>query len=353
MTKKTLIIGPQPPAIGGIASIVSLLNEHLTGVQYMDSTKPNGGFSKTFHPIILLMKLFFFCLFNPGSKVLFFSSAYQSFWEKSCWALIVRVLFSRVYLVMVDGNFPEFYQGLSERKKRLAQFFMKNVTVVAQSPSWQRFYEEIFPSSKFGVISGGVDTDFFQSNGYGSKSKRLNVLYVGWVIKEKGVYDILEACSLLKESFDNFTVELVGPLYLPIETIDELIKSYGLEDVIKICGPIQGRSELRDKYCSSDIFLFPSHYEGFPMAVLEALSCGLPMIASNVGGIPDIVNEGINGFLIEPRSPESISKALSVLLTDEKLRLSMSEESRKSAISKFSISLSAESYRTLLDLTKD
>lgn len=353
MNKKALIIGPQPPAIGGIASIVSLLNEHLSNVRFMDSSKPKGFLLKSLHPFILMMKILIYCVLNPRSKVLFFSSAYNSFWEKSCWALIVRIVYSRVFVVMVDGNFPEFYQSLSPNQKKLAKFFMTNVTVVAQSPSWQKFYEDIFPFSTFGVISGGVDIDFFKSNSYGNPTGKLKVLYVGWIIKEKGIYDILEACSILKCSLDNFIVELVGPIYLPVQKLEELIQSYGLEDLVVLSGPIHGRNELKDRYCSADIFLFPSHYEGFPMAVLEALSCGLPLIASNVGGIPDIVSNGKNGFLIEPHSPKDISDSLIRLLTDEELRLSMSKESRNTATSKFSISISADSYKCLLDLTED
>lgn len=353
MSHKVLIIGPKPPAIGGIATIVSLLHKHLSDIEVLDSTKPSGGFAKLVHPITLMLRILIYCLTHSHCKVLFFSSAYRSFWEKSCWALIGRLCKAEVFVVMVDGNFPEFYAGISNRKKLLARYVMKGVTVVAQSPSWKLFFQDIFPSSKIDTITGGIDTDFFQPEVNRQSPDILNVLYVGWIIKEKGIYDILAACAEFKGSVLNFKVDLVGPVYCDRGELEQLIKQYQLENIVNIVGAIHSREALRAKYSSSDVFLFPSHYEGFPMALLEALACGLPAIGTNVGGIPDILDHGNCGLIVAPRNPKDISNALQRLLTDEQLRIELKIKSRERAVNEFSISSSVGSYKTLLGLAKD
>tara|TARA_R110001583_G_scaffold169781_1_gene322979 strand:- start:15833 stop:16924 length:1092 start_codon:yes stop_codon:yes gene_type:complete len=353
VSHKVLIIGPKPPAIGGIASIVSLLHTHLSDIEILDSAKPSDRLAKVVHPIVLMLRILFYCLTHSRCKVLFFSSAYRSFWEKSCWALIGRLCRAEVFVVMVDGNFPEFYAGISNRKKWLARYFMTGVTVVAQSPSWKLFFQGVFPSSKLDTIIGGIDVDFFQPEVNRQSPHILNVLYVGWIIKEKGVHDILAACHELKEKVINFKVDLVGPIYCDRVELEQLIKQYQLENVVTIVGAIHSREALRAKYSSSDVFLFPSHYEGFPMALLEALACGLPSIGTNVGGIPDILDHGNCGLIIESRNPKDISNALQRLLTDEQLRIELKVKSRERAVNEFSISSSVGSYKTLLGLAKD
>lgn len=351
---KVVVIGPQPPAIGGIASIVYLLNKHLSGVDFIDSSKPTKLCARLVHPLVLLMRILRYCSRNRRCKVLFFSSAYRSFWEKSCWTFFIgRLCGAKIYIVMVDGNFPEFFAGLSERKQALARYFMADSTVVAQSPSWKLFFQKTFPNSKIDVITGGIDTDFFAPEHKTVFTPKIKILYVGWIIKEKGVYDLLAACSLLKDKLFDLQVELVGPIYCDRNELDQLINSYQLQDMVAVVGPIHSREALRSKYCSSDVFLFPSHYEGFPMALLEALSCGLPAIGSNVGGIPDILDHGHCGLIVERRNPQQIASALERFLSDEQFRLELRTKSRERALKEFSISASADSYRNLLGLTKD
>jgi glycosyltransferase involved in cell wall biosynthesis len=355
MKKKVMIIGPQPPAIGGIASIVYLLKNGLEDVDFVDSSKPIGRLKTLLHPFFLILKLAIYCLKNNGCKVLFFSSANRSFWEKLAWALIGRLLGSHVYMVMVDGNFPTFYSSLPPLSKFFARFATAKATVVGQSKSWGAFYNNIFPKSVIKLITGGVDTEFFAPNAALSNTSHssINVLYVGWIIKEKGIYDILAACKILLERYVNFKIDLVGPVYCDEEELLLLIKKYSLQKIVSVTGPIYSREELRNKYCSADIFLFPSHCEGFPMAVLEAISCGLPCVGSDVGGIPDILDEGRCGKIIGLHSPMEISDALSFFIENKDIRLHVAKLSRQRAELKYSNAISIDSYRKLLKLEAD
>jgi glycosyltransferase involved in cell wall biosynthesis len=81
----------------------------------------------------------------------------------------------------------------------------------------------------------------------------------------------------------------------------------------------------------ADVFVFPSHDEGMPMAVLEAMAAGLPVVATAVGGIPELLEDGENGMLVAPRAPKDLSRALERLCRDPRLRLRMGSRSARLA----------------------
>lgn len=132
-----------------------------------------------------------------------------------------------------------------------------------------------------------------------------------------------------------------------------VIESYGLREFVTITGPIRSRVALRNKYCSADIFLFPSHCEGFPMALLEAISCGLPCIGTNAGGIADILDGGRCGQIVESHSPAAIADAINFLIKNDDARLDFGKLSRQRAKLYYSNQISLDSYRKLLELDAD
>ena len=135
---------------------------------------------------IVLYKIIKSVIVNKPTDCLFFSSAGASFWEKSTWGWILNKVNVTSYMVMVDGNFPEYYQSLPSFFKRLANLLVSNVNIVAQSISWAQYYKNLFRKSEISIVTGGVDTNYFIPK-IQSKQKNNNfvMLYVGWVIEKK------------------------------------------------------------------------------------------------------------------------------------------------------------------------
>ena len=168
------------------------------------------------------------------------------------------------------------------------------------------------------------------------------VLFVSRFIKEKGVYDLMEAIPSVAREHKNvyFIFAGEGPEKNRMETI---CKEKGIEDMVRFPGHLQS-DRLLDAYSCADIFVLPTyHAEGMPMAILEALAAGLPIVSTPYGAIPDIIKDGVNGFLIEPHAPEQISEKLGVLLRredikkrirDANLRLARSEYDRDIVLGK-------------------
>lgn len=358
MSRKKLIIGPQPPAIGGIASIVSLLRSGLDSehVSFIDTGKPDKVIKKMIWPLLLVVKIFCFVLIHRPEKVMMFSSANNSFWEKCIWGIVITSLGGKASMVMVDGHFPEFFANLSGLEKRTARLFVKRVKIVAQSQRWEEYYRSIFPDSGIGQITGGVDTDFFcpvdRGNDVENSQSDIIILFVGLVVKEKGIHDLLKSMEVLKRSrgLEGLSLRLVGPVAMDRDKLQAAMENHGISEYVEVAGPVNSRNLMRQEFNSADIFVFPSLYEGFPVALLEAVSSGLPSVGSAVGSIPDIIENGVNGFVVPPNSPENLADAIQRLIDDETLRIEMGSRCRESALKNYTYSSCLQSYKTILGI---
>ncbi len=109
-----------------------------------------------------------------------------------------------------------------------------------------------------------------------------------------------------------------------------------LKDVVKIHPPAYGNEKL-DYFRQAEIFIYPSFHEGIPIAVIEAMACGLPVVATRAGGLPDLVQEGVNGFLVPAGQAEALADQVAILIRDVPLRQQMQRESCRLAQEKLGI----------------
>ncbi|EKD45975.1 MAG: hypothetical protein ACD_69C00063G0003 [uncultured bacterium] len=350
-----LFVVPCQPGIGGVATISSLLLEEYTdipNIRFFDATKISCRWKNVLSRFLLMLKVVKYCIYNHNSKILTFCGADASFWEKVVWALISRLFGVHLYVIMVAGDFPVFYSRLSSKVKFIIKRVLKNVIIGAQSKSWSEFFCSVFPYSEVRVVSAGVDTKFFIPTRE-TKSKNntyVTILYVGWIIAYKGIYDILSAVKILQSKVNGFVVELVGPFYEDVEKVRNVIDDFGIHENVILYGPIQSRELLRDKYQAAEVFILPSHFEGFPCVLLEALSSGLPCIGTKVGGIPDILDDGKCGILVAKQSPEELADAMLKMIKDVELRIRIGEQSRERAVRNYSLQTSMASYKNLLGI---
>ena len=147
----------------------------------------------------------------------------------------------------------------------------------------------------------------------------IKLLYVGNIEKEKGLDSLLEALNYLQAKEINFILEIVGegPYRFFLE---KEIKRLDLQDKVKFSGAIMFGNELFQKYKSADIFVLPSLSEGIPKVLFEAMAFGLPIVATKVGGIPDIIKHLENGYLVKPGSPIQLAEAINVLIKNFDVR---------------------------------
>ena len=165
-------------------------------------------------------------------------------------------------------------------------------------------------------------------------------LFVGRIEPLKGIDTIIQATRILCDQnpslADELTVAIVGGSPWAVQLDAEMARlqamrtELGLERIVRFVGARQ-QSVLPNFYSAADVVLMPSHYESFGMVGLEAMSCGAPVIAAQVGGLAHLVKEGKTGFLVAPRAPAELAERMNLLLSDELLRWEMGRAARKEA----------------------
>jgi glycosyltransferase involved in cell wall biosynthesis len=178
----------------------------------------------------------------------------------------------------------------------------------------------------------------------------LVVVMISRILRSKGVLDFAAAARATRLADPTVNFLLVGPA--DPDSVDALTVRE-LEELRGSITWVGRRSDVRNVLALADIFVFPSYYrEGIPRVLLEAASMGLPLIAADVPGSREVVEDGVNGFLVPPREPQAISEAVLRLADAHELRQRFGDNSRSRAVSLFDSSLVAERieslYRTLL-----
>ena len=194
--------------------------------------------------------------------------------------------------------------------------------------------------SKIRVVPNGINTDMFNPNMYDStETKRelgfepsnLVLGFTGRLVPLKGVEYLLQALEIVRRSAPDVSLLIIGdgPQRSDIEN-----RARNSNLTVKITGWV-GRNEIPHYLSAIDIFVCPSLTEGMPVAVIEAMAMQKPIVATNVGGNPDLVEHGKNGFIGPPRDPYFIAGAIQKLATTERLRKQMGQLSRKLIEKKF------------------
>jgi glycosyltransferase involved in cell wall biosynthesis len=355
---KALIFAPLPPPVGGIASIVAMLHKGLAG-------RPDVGFvspiAKTIgweSSLIRPLRNFFRLAFaikktEIGGRILLFSSEAASFFEKTAWSILILALRRKPVVFMVSGLFPQFWEKLNSIGHKFLTFLInrKSITLVAQSESWLNYYRSIFPSADIKLASATAAQEFFSHQRTGIFSKQpQHLLFVGWIIPEKGIFDLLDAMVILVQTHPDVRLRLVGPLFDKDDAWKQAVAIRGISNQVEFLGVISDRKKLIQELDAASIFVFPSHFEGFPVALLEAITMGLPCVGTSVGGIPDILDNGVAGILVKPKAPQELAEALHKLIADNNLREEISTRASERAIEVYSHSKFIDSFECLLGL---
>jgi len=183
------------------------------------------------------------------------------------------------------------------------------------------------------VISNGIDQGKFEKQEqFIEKSKIKKILCVARFASNKGYEDLIKALKIVKDRKDDFLAYFVGSIseqsYFKLLT--NMIAEMGLGNNIRIYTSVSN-SRLTDCYLKSDIFVLASRVETLPLVILEAMYAGLPIVATRVGGIPDMIIDGVNGYLVESGNSEQLADKLLKLLQDKDLCVKFGQFNKKMA----------------------
>ncbi|MGD9580749.1 MAG: glycosyltransferase family 4 protein [Vampirovibrionia bacterium] len=197
---------------------------------------------------------------------------------------------------------------------------------------------------KVNVFHNGIDTDKFKRITGEERNKirtSLNIQPEDFVIVNiarmeelrKGHNTLIEGAKIVLEKHKNCKFLLVGYGNLR-EGLEEKVKNYNIQDNVLFLGK---RTDIVELLSASELFCLPSDWEGLPLVIAEAMSCQLPVIATAVNGVPEIVIDEETGYLIEPKNPEILAEKIITLIENTELREKMAQQSYNRALKHFSL----------------
>ena len=163
------------------------------------------------------------------------------------------------------------------------------------------------------------------------------ILFLSNFIETKAILVLLEAAHLLKSQNIKFKLNLVGaPRGDIMKKMNHLIEKYDLQDQIISMGP-KYDNEKKEAFQNADIFVFPTYYplETWGLVNIEAMQASLPVISTNEGAIPDIIDDGITGFIVKKQDAFDLAEKIAILLKDEKLRIEMGEKGKEKFLNNY------------------
>ncbi len=221
--------------------------------------------------------------------------------------------------------------------------------VICCSSFMQHHLEETFEldASRVDIIPNGIDPSELESfqgpDGWPPGSPRgmgKTVLYVGRMVREKGVHTLIEGFEAVLRTHNGVRLILVGEGPVKEALIHE-VQRRGIADHVQFTGYVDQQT-LIGLYKTSDIFVLPSHYEPFGMAVLEAMASGLPVVVSDAGGLSEIVEDHITGLKVQPGNAQSLAEAISLLLDNGALANLLTRNAQRLIREKYDWNLVAE-----------
>lgn len=220
-------------------------------------------------------------------------------------------------------------------------FKINHVVPVALSAIVQESIEKEYKikKEKIPVVFNGIDlSKCLPKTEYATTDNTLKILHIGRFMQQKNHQGLIEAFSIFHEKFPKSVLQLIGEGDLRGE-IEKMVAEKGLKDAVEFLGL---QDNVYGYLHDADMFTLPSLYEGIPMTLIEAMGTGLPIVATKVGGVPDMLVDGESAILTDVDT-EKIAKAFLELAEDQEKRKLLGESAKKAAVP-FSAETMAEEY---------
>ncbi len=330
---KILMVGPGRKVRGGITTVVNsyyaLGLDNIVDLKYISSMQDGNKVKKLWTAALAYIR---FCLNLKKYNIVHIHMAAQaSFFRKALFIKKAKKAGKKIIIHQHACDFDNFFLEQPAKKQlEIRCIFSLADKVIALSEEWAEYFgKEICNKDKIIVIHNGVVLPEYQKNDYSDS----NVLFLGKLGERKGTYDLLEALPEVLKNAPKASFYLGGDG--DIEQCRKLSKKLGVDNHIHFLGWIRDNEKERYfKNCS--IFILPSYHEGMPMAVLEAMAHGLATVSTNVGGIPQVIENGTDGIRFDAGNIKKIAEILIQLLNDQSEKKRLGEAGRAKIESRFS-----------------
>ena len=326
--KSVLQVGPdyRGSTGGGIESVIKTYTENFPGIQFLGSYREGSKFRE-----IMFTGRFFFSLIRTLATkktiriVHIHAASDTSFARKSLTMIIARLFRKKTIMHMHGSTFQPFYAKAGIFRSIIRRLLNRNDMVICLSPQWFDFFSRLIPASKLRIVNNPVPAPV--RHDARQHTDVVNFLFLGRIGNRKGIFDLAKAISLLEPHIRR-SVRLTVGGNGEVEKLQELIKCLHVEDCVTYAGWVDGNLKA-DLLAAANVYILPSYNEGLPVSILEAMAYGLPVISTPIGGIPEVVKEGVNGFLVQPGNIEQIADRIGEMVKSPDLVTKMGQASLK------------------------
>lgn len=348
MQRSIVMIGTGLDTRGGVSAVVrvyaeqGLLQRH--GVRYI-ATHCDGSKWRKLRQAVGAWLAYIGLLLRGGVALVHVHSASgPSFWRKSAFVWPSFLLGVPVVLHMHGGGFMRFWQRARwpGRQALIRAVFERSAVVVALSDQWREALQQLFPAARVRTLVNPVPVPADAAPLQGGAP---TVLFMGLLAREKGVFELVEAWARVQRECPGARL-LLGGAGEHEAALRAAARAQGVADSVHLLGWVSGDEKQR-RLREAWVLALPSHAEALPMAVLEAMALGVPVVASRVGGIPLAVREGEDGLLVEPHDVPALAEALLRLLQDAELRRRMGASAREHVQQRFSAAVTLPQLSSL------
>src|SRR5260221_3880926 len=265
------------------------------------------------------------------------SASRGSFWRKCVFMAMARAGGWPIIFHLHGGGFPRFYdEECTPAQKRIVRYCLDGAAaIIVVSERWGTWMRSVTANPRVTCIVNPVAIPVAA----GEERSEALVAFVGRCDEAKGVYELLDGVGEVRRTIPGVRLECAGDGDLGAlqRRADEL----GVAAHLGLPGWI-GRLRRDELMRHAAVFVLPSHAEGLPVSLLEAMAAGCPVIATDVGGIPDVVADGVNGLIVPLRDRDALALALHRLLVDRRLAARLGREARNTIARRYTVEQALE-----------
>jgi glycosyltransferase involved in cell wall biosynthesis len=348
-----LLLGPHRAAVSGVSTHLNLLMDSSLAEEYEVVHFQVGSEGRDEGAVGRLLRLaaspFFLAasiIFRHVSIVHINTSLNRkAYWRDLVYLLIAKALGARVLYQVHGGELPrKFFAGSPLLTAFLRRTLRLPDVVVVLAQVELRAYREFVPDQEVVALPNGIDCRPYASvpTVLSDATHPMQLVYIGRVAREKGLYETLQGLRLAHELGVDARLVIAGT-GAEEPRLRRYAQALGIANRVCFVGPVFGNDKVK-LLSGADAMVLASYSEGLPYALLESMAAGVPVIATPVGAIPDVVSDGIHGFLVPPRDGKAIAECLAVLAGDREKLSWMSRACRRRVRAAFSIERLAQEF---------
>lgn len=325
-------LGPRP-YLGGIQNVVDtildsgLKNDYDFSVfdtyNAPDTERKIG--SKIFFAFKLLCGSISVIVKNKPQLVHIHYCSKADFWKHSLCLMVAKITGKCTIFHLHGGSFDKIYNRYGNLQKYLVSFFLRKADVqVALSEYWKKILSKISMKKNICILQNPINCRGIVISDFNHKPVGNKIVLLGSLGKRKGHYDVLSAASLVAAKYSDASFMFAGidEDYKATEKLKKIAKLKNLEENVKFLGAVTG--DAKDRLIKeAKIIILPSYGENLPISILEGMAYGKPVISTRVGGIPEVIENNVNGILIDMGDWQALGDKIIDLLENDELRITI------------------------------